>query len=123
MIESSPMNSRKNMTTGYFRRNAMIVMIVMLWPVCALAQVRGITDVVYLKNGSILHGSLFSAIDSNHIALRTENNDVWVFSRSEVMKTDREKTVFPVTKHGWYNTTNLGIFFGDDKGYQLETVV
>lgn len=98
-------------------------MILLLWPVCTPAQVRGTTDVVYLVNGSIIHGSLFPAKDSNHIALRTENNDVWVFSRSEVMKTDREKTVFPVGKHGWYNTTNLGMFFGDDKGYQLETIV
>lgn len=123
MIESSPMNSSKNTAIGCKWRNTLIGMIVLLWPVCALAQVRGTTDVVYLKNGSIVHGSLFPAKDSNHIALRTGNNDVWVFPRSEIMKTGREKTVLPITKQGWYNTTNVGLFFGDDKGYQLQTIV
>lgn len=117
------MNSNKNIIKGCLRRNALIGMIALLWPVCALAQNRGTTDVVYLKNGSIIHGSLFPAKDSNHVALRTKDNDVWVFSRSEVMKTDREKTVFPLSKHGWYNTTTAGMFFGDDKGYQLQTIV
>src|SRR5690606_38347643 len=97
-------------------------MILLLCPVCAFAQQKP-PDVVYLKNGSIIYGSLSPAKDSNYIALQTGNNDVWVIPRSEVVKSGRAKTVFLVQKNGWYNTTSAGLFFGDDKGYQIESVV
>lgn len=114
------MNPKKNTATGW-RHKGVIAMILFLWPVCAPAQEEQ-TDVVYLKNGSIIYGSLVPARDSDHLALRAADSGVWIFARPEVMASGRAKTVFPAEKDGWYNSTSLGLFFGDDKGYQLETV-
>lgn len=109
-------------TTASERHKGVIAMILLLWPVCAFAQQKP-ADVVYLKNGSMIYGSLSPAKDSNHLMLRTGDHDLWVFPRSEVLASGRAKTVFPVKKSGWYNSTSVGLFFGDDKGYQLETVI
>lgn len=115
------MISRKSITVG-LRHKGVIGMILLLWPVCAFAQHKQ-TDVVYLKNGSIIYGSLSPAKDSNHIALETEDNGVWVFPRSAVIKSGRGKTVFPQKKKGFYNTTSAGLFFGDNKGYEIESII
>lgn len=120
------MNAVLYTINGWKWRNRLIFMITFLWPVCTLAQNKGAASVVTLKNDlglTEIHGTLIPAKDSNKIAIRTGDNSVWVFSRTDIKKISRENPVFPHQRAGWYNTTTFGLYFGDDKGYQLQSTV
>ncbi|MGH2645056.1 MAG: hypothetical protein ACRDE2_13970 [Chitinophagaceae bacterium] len=101
-------------------------MILLLLPMCALAQKKGAEDVVYLKNHfgvTEVHGTLIPEKDSNEIAVRTWDKNVWVFSRSDIDSIGREKLIFPSERNGWYNATSVAMYFGEAKGYQIQSVV
>lgn len=109
-----------------FRHNGMILSIFLVCPMCSLAQSKRAFDVVHLKNDlgvSEVHGHLIPAQDSGKIALRDRDENVWVFSRSDVKAISRENPVFHLSPRGWYNTTSAGLYFADDKGYQISTVI
>lgn len=114
--------------TAYFCnwRNKVIAMILLLQPACALAQTKGMEDVVYLKSHfglTEVHGTLIPRKDSNEVAVRTRDKSVWVFSRSDIEKISREKLIFQSKPKGWYNSTSVSAYFGGDKGYQIQSVV
>lgn len=114
--------------TAYFRkcRNKVIAMILLLLPMCALAQKKGTEDVVHLKSHfglTEVHGTLIPEKDSNEIAIRSWDKNVWVFSRSDIDSISREKLIFLSEPNGWYNTTSAALYFGEDKGYQIQSVV
>lgn len=115
-------------TITSFRKwhNKVIAMILLLLPACVFAQKKGTDEVVFLKNHfglTEVHGTLIPGKDSNQIAIRTWDKNVWVFSRPDIDSISREKLIFPLTPGGWYNTTNAGIYFGEDKGYLIESVI
>lgn len=104
----------------------LIFMVVFLWPVCVLAQSKKVTSVVFLKNElglTELHGSLIPLKDSNKIAIRTRDRNVWVISKANIKEISPEKRVYPLKKNSWYNTTTLGVYFGDEDGYQIQSTV
>lgn len=120
---ASPMHQKPISSCKWF--NKVIVMILILVPACACAQNNRTEDVVYLKNHfglTEVHGTFVPAPDSNMVAVRTRDKNVWVFSRSDIEKISREKLIFQLKPHGWYNATSGGIYYGDDKGYQIQSV-
>lgn len=48
-------------------------------------------DVVYLKNGSIIHGMIIEQIPGKSLKIQTVNNDVFVFSFDDIDKITKEK--------------------------------
>lgn len=116
------------LTITFFRkwRNPVIAMILLLLPVCVFAQKNGTEEVVYLKNHfglTEVHGTLIPQKDSNQVAVRTWDKNVWVFSRSDIDSIGREKLTFPLKPNGWYNATSVSMYFGEDKGYQIQSMV
>ena len=47
-------------------------------------------EVVYLKNGSIIHGTIIELVPNESIKIKTTNNDVILFKLDEVEKITRE---------------------------------
>lgn len=112
----------KNGRAGYSR---LIFLLLFVCPVYAFAQNTKKVTVIYLKKDTGLieiHGQLIPAKDSGMISIRTAEGNVWVFPRSEIGEVRQEKTIFPLTAQGWYNTTTFGGYFGDENGYQIQSI-
>lgn len=52
---------------------------------------REYQDVVYLKNGSIVHGIIIEQITDVSVKIKTETGDLWVFSYDEIEKITKEQ--------------------------------
>ena len=61
----------------------------MLLPAMANAQ-HGYEDVVYLKNGSIIHGMIIEQIPNQSLKIQTADRSVFVYSFDEISKITKE---------------------------------
>jgi hypothetical protein len=64
-------------------------------------------DVIYLKNGGIMHGTIIEMIPNKSVKLRSKDGNVYVFSMDEIERVAKE----PVTKsevETWYLYFALG---------------
>lgn len=50
-------------------------------------------DVVYLKNGSIIHGTIIEQVPNESIKIKTKDGNVFVYSTEEISKITREETI------------------------------
>ena len=48
-------------------------------------------DVVYLKNGSIIHGTITEQVPDESLTIETKDGDVFVYKMSEIKKIKKEK--------------------------------
>lgn len=55
------------------------------------AQTINLEDVVYLKNGSILHGIIVEQIPNESLKIKTKDGNVFVYKMSEVNKLTKEE--------------------------------
>lgn len=66
-----------------------IFSILMLFGTILFAQ-NNYEDVVYLKNGSIVHGIIIEQIPNDYIKIQDNGRSVWVFKVAEIQKMTRE---------------------------------
>jgi len=52
-------------------------------------------DVVYLKNGSIIHGTIIEQIPNESIKIQTKDRSVFVYKMDEILKLTKEETALP----------------------------
>lgn len=81
-------------------------------------------DVVYLKNGSIIHGTVLEIIPNQSIKIQTADNNLFIFKMEEVDKITKSSKEYyrennstpPVYKHqkgsGYVNIPEVGYYFG-----------
>lgn len=85
-------------------------------PTILLAQKKGWQDVVYLKNGSIIRGTLIPETAPETVKVETIGRNVFVFAKSEVSQVTSESTEndfkYPFTR-GYLNISEVGISVGN----------
>src|SRR5690606_22278118 len=77
-------------------------------------------DVVYLKDGRVIKGSIIKPLDASGVQIMTTESDVYTFSAAEVSRVAREEIVHDNLKNkvfvqdgkGFTNITTLGYGFG-----------
>ena len=75
-------------------------------------------DVVYLKNGSIIHGIIIEQAPNKYIKIKTTDNNVWVFQMEEIEKITKELNEnykfgrSSSKRKGYFNYERLGILTG-----------
>ena len=77
-------------------------------------------DVVYLKDGRVVRGSIIKPLDADGVQIMTTESDVYTFSADEVSRVAREEMqhdnlknkVFVYKGQGYTNITSLGYGFG-----------
>ena len=75
-------------------------------------------DVVYLKNGSILRGTIVLLEPGRLIKLKTADNNIWVFDQDKIDSIVRpEKIRIPQGK-GYFNLTEMGVLVGNSTNYK-----
>ena len=79
------------MEANMFRR-FLIILLFLTTTICSnvLAQ-DNYQDVVYLKNGSIIHGMIIEQTPGKSLKIQTANDDVFVFSFDEIDKITKEQ--------------------------------
>jgi hypothetical protein len=82
-------------------------------------------DVVYLKNGSIIHGTIIENVIGVSIKIQTADRSIWVFKMDEIEKITKEdkpasSTSIPDEKSqnlsntkGYYNVSTAGLILVD----------
>ena len=82
-------------------------------------------DVIYLKNGSILHGEIIEIKANESITLKSNCDDIWVINQAEIERITKEpiqkinsrkdSLLLTSYKHsGLYSNINVGFLFGGD---------
>jgi hypothetical protein len=73
-------------------RNSLTIFLFLTTIICTnlFAQVN-YQDVLYLKNGSIIHGMIIEQTPGKSLKIKTANNDVFVFSFDEIDKMTKEQ--------------------------------
>ena len=103
---------------------------------CGVASAKELQDVVYLKNGSIIRGTIIEQVPNESLKIKTADGSVFVYEISQVDKYAKEEPVLkskglnPRVKgyRGWVETggaVGLGTFgdgvftFSTSHGYQF----
>lgn len=70
-------------------------------------------DVVYLKNGSIIRGTIVLQDPGKLIKLKTSDNSLWVFTNEQIDSITKPVIVRIPPKTGYFNLTETGFLAGD----------
>jgi len=69
---------------------SIVFLIAVFFPGINYAQTN-YEDVVYLKNGSILHGMIIEQVPNESIKIQTKDKNIFVFKMDEIMKITKEE--------------------------------
>jgi hypothetical protein len=73
-------------------RNSLTIFLFLTIIICTNLFAQGnYQDVIYLKNGSIIHGMIIEQTPGKSLKIKTANNDVFVFSFDEIDKMTKEQ--------------------------------
>lgn len=78
-----------------------------------LSAQRGKKDVVYLKNGSIIKGTIVLQDPGKLIKLKTRDNNLWVFKIDEIDSITKPSPLVIPFRTGYFNLTELGVLAGN----------
>ncbi len=114
-----------------------IIAAMLLFSICAIAQTN-YEDVVYLKNGSIIHGMIIETVPNQTIKIQTKDRNVFVYKMDEIEKITKEpmQTTSPpelrneipnIKQSGYTNITELDFGLGvssdtNSYSYGIQTV-
>lgn len=97
----------------------------------SLAQTKT-EDVVYLKNGSIIRGTILERKSGEYVKIESGCRNIWVFRSDEISKITKEEIPVPdmgetTRTHGFLNSTDMGVLAGKgeetrDAPFSLHTV-
>jgi hypothetical protein len=77
----------------------LIFLIGLLWFSNLLVNAQNLEEVVYLKNGGIIRGTIIEQIPNKSIKIQTKDGNVFVYNMDEVEKLTKE----PVRATGYNN--------------------
>jgi len=82
---------------------------------------ENVQDVVYLKNGSILHGTITDIKVNESITLISNCNDTWIIKQSDIDRIEKEEVAkskttesFEYKRKGFYSNINVNFLFGGE---------
>lgn len=92
----------------------------LVWAAVIQINAQDLIDVVYLRNGDVVKGSIIKPLDEDGVQIMNSSSDVFTFSAKEVKRVAREKMVHENLKNevyayqpkGFTNMTRLEFGFG-----------
>jgi hypothetical protein len=73
-----------------------LLILLLFIPCMAFSQEN--RDILYLKNGSIIKGSIIEFVPDKEIKIRTSDGSIFVFKSDEILKTEKEVSQHPDEK-------------------------
>jgi|JI10StandDraft_1071094.scaffolds.fasta_scaffold24488_10 hypothetical protein len=75
---------------------------------------NNLEEVVYLKNGSIIRGTIIEQIPNETLKIQTKDGNIFVYKFDEIVKTTKEAIVNPVINNSYVvNTSSISSGFLD----------
>ncbi len=84
---------------------------------CGTLSAQRIAETVYLKNGSIIKGTIVEEVPGQSLKIQTKDGNVFVYKMDEVERITKEQTVDTETQ----STGHRGLDFNVDLGYDIAT--
>lgn len=94
-----------------------LLLLISLYPLTAAAQ-KGLEDVLYLKNGSILRGKI-TELSADTISIEILGGSVFVFPSSEAKGISREKKLVRYKESGYMFVLETGLLAGRSPGNNI----
>ncbi len=91
----------------------------LLFSLTLFAQKRNM-DVVYLKNGSVLRGTIVLQDPGKLIKLKTPDRNIWVFEEGKIDSIVRPVKIPVPQKSGYFNLTEIGVLAGNSANYKKD---
>lgn len=85
---------------------------------------HGKKDVVYLKNGSVIIGTIVLEDSKKFIQLKTSDRSLWVFKYDQIDSINHQESLeHPIKakiplKNGYFNLTEMGVLAGNSANYK-----
>jgi hypothetical protein len=95
-------------------KNLIVIVLYLSFVSSTIAQKQKMNDVIYLKDGGLIHGKI---IENSPDKIKIESccGNIIVFSQSEVEKIEKEtdqKTTKKIKQKGYINFTSMGLLVG-----------
>ncbi len=84
---------------------------------CGTLSAQRISETVYLKNGSIIKGTIVEEVPGQSLKIQTRDGSVFVYKMDEVERITKEQAVDKETQ----STGHRGLDFNVDLGYDIAT--
>ncbi len=84
---------------------------------CGTLSAQSLSETVYLKNGSIIKGTIVEEVPGESLKIQTKDGSLFVYKMSEVERITKEQVVDKETQ----STGHRGLDFNVDLGYDLAT--
>lgn len=102
----------------------LVLLVLLVVSITALAQKGPFEDVVYLKNGSVLRGTIVELDTEGSVSIQLMGGSVLIYSMEEVERITREpkweepgvKSKAELKEKGFFNTTEIGFNLGANTG-------
>ncbi len=94
-----------------------ILILTIFFSLTLFAQKRN-HDVVYLKNGSVLRGTILLQDPGKFIKLKTPDRNIWVFEEGKIDSIVRPVEIHIPQKSGYFNLTEMGVLAGNSANYK-----
>ena len=75
-------------------------------------------DIVYLKNGSIVRGTILLVDPGRLIKLKTSDRNVWVFEQDKIDSIVRPERTQISQRSGYFNLSEMGVLAGNSANYK-----
>lgn len=96
-----------------------ITLLISLFVSSFSVQAQKVYETVYLKNGSVIKGTIVEQIPNESLKLKTADGSIFVFQMSEVTKITKEEEVKPTKKTVIGDGKHRGLDFSIIAGYHI----
>lgn len=91
-------------------KKSILLVSILLIGICAFAQ--EMSDVVYLKNGSMVKGTIIEQVPNEQLSIKTRDGSVFVYKFSEIEKIVKEEQKEEVQLDEYGGNLSYGVAIG-----------
>ncbi len=106
------MGECENVKINILKMRLITLLLAVLLPLGLFAQ-RGKKDVIYLKNGSVVRGTIVLQDPNKMVKLRTTDNNLWVFTNDQIDSIAHPANAKAPFTTGYFNLTEIGVLAGN----------
>jgi hypothetical protein len=101
-------------------KNLLFILIICLFSAAAIAQ-QSVTDVIYLKNGTVVRGKIIDQVPNQSVKLYTANRSVVEFKMEEIERMAKEEnnTMAVISTPDEYPITQGNMIIGGSAGFSF----
>jgi hypothetical protein len=77
-----------------------LVLISLSYSSVVFGQTQNLQDVVYLKNGSVIHGTIIEEVPNKSIKIETSDGNIFFYQMDEIEKLTKEPSRIPISENG-----------------------